>query len=703
MNLLSKRITMLTTHHVLKGGAMKPGWAVLITVLVLGAVAGIVCGIYYGTLNKASQYIPPNPKTSLPVSTKPFMNTCDGKVVNPAIPCMSFTNQPRTRAGVSSNCGNCTASEVCENGACAPLCQPKCTDNTCVGTGTGSGLPDGCGGTCCGCTDTQTCVNGKCVSPSKPCPSGCLPGQICDNGVCTGGCGTACPQGETCVNGGCQSNASLCSPACNSNETCVLQTDGTYKCKCAPNCPANTCGSDGCGGTCSCPSGQTCNASKTCVSCAPVCSKGTCGNPDGCGGTCGCSVGEVCSSNNTCVTDTSPWEGWATTTQFGSGDPTWGNVDPLEGLANINDDSAKRMGGAVPWIELCTKYGSKQNQVQTTVDSAAGKNSVKACYLVQPINKYPDQISGITDPLFPNAPRCDPTKGPCTDINDPSLQATDKTGKPFDTFLIVPFEGCGGDCNVTAGSGADCINDCVASQDKKYAFDDSINGGLCQWNKLQNPLCDAAKVLYNDGNWGWNSTIQNNFLKYSRPLAISPDTDYGRNITKAAGTGHANFCTGQNMHLDMADTTPYWTLNPNGMGDIAQTSANTNILLRYKRVPCNYYGNVDINAPLSKDIECPKGYTWTNLNDACNPGETRLNPGDAAWPRSGIADHACCGTPVNPTPSQCGVGQVFQVKGGACPCPKDQCFYNALPSADGTGMCGQCSGSVSACDAGVKC
>lgn len=693
---------MRSNYHVLKGGAMKPGWAVLITVLVLGAVAGIICGIYYGTLNKASQYLPPPPKASLPADTKAFMNTCDGKVVNPAIPCMFFTQQPRTRAGVSSssNCGNCTASEVCENGACAPLCQPKCTDNTCVGTGTGSGLPDGCGGTCCGCTDTQTCVNGKCVSPSKPCPSGCSAGQTCENGVCTGGCGTACPQGETCVSGSCQS---LCSPACNSNETCVLQTDGTYKCKCAPNCPANSCGSDGCGGTCSCPSGQTCNSTKTCVACAPVCSKGTCGNPDGCGGTCGCSVGEVCSSNNTCVTDTSPWEGWATTTQFGSGDPTWGNVDPLEGLANINDDAAKRMGGAVPWIELCTKYGSKQNQVQTTVDSAAGKNSVKACYLVQPINKYPDQISGITDPLFPNAPRCDPTKGTCTDINDPSLQATDSTGKPFDTFLIVPFEGCGGDCNVTTGSGADCINDCVASGNATYAFEDSINGGLCQWNKLQNPMCDAAKVLYNDGNWGWNSTIQNNFLKYSRPLAISPGTDYGRDITKAAGTGHANFCTGQNMHLDMADTTPYWTNNPNGMGDIAQTSANTNILLRYKRVPCNYYGNVDINAPLSKDIECPKGYTWTNLKDACNPGETRLNPGDASWPRSGIADHACCGAPVNPTPSQCGVGQVFQAKGGACPCSKGECFYNAVPSADGTGMCGQCNGSIAACNAGVKC
>lgn len=698
---------MRTTHHLLKGGAMKPGWAVLITVLVLGAVAGTICGIYYGTLNRASQYIPPpskaSPKASLPVNTKAFMNTCDGKVVNPAIPCMSFTQKPRTRAGVSSssNCGNCTASEVCENGACAPLCQPKCTDNTCVGTGQGSGLPDGCGGTCCGCTDTQTCVNGQCVSPSKPCPSGCSPGQTCVNGVCTGGCGTACPQGETCVNGACQSNASQCSPACTSNQTCV-QVNGKYECKCAPNCPANSCGSDGCGGTCSCPSGQTCNSTQTCVACAPVCSPNTCGNPDGCGGTCGCSVGQVC-SNNTCVTDTSPWEGWATTTQFGCGDPTWGNVDPLEGIDHINSDANKRMGGAVPWIELCNKYGSKQNQVQTTVDSAAGTNPAKACYLVQPINKYPDQISGITDPLFPNAPQCDPTKGACTDINDPTLQATDSTGKPFDTFLIIPYEGCGGDCNVTDGSGADCINDCVASQNPTYSREDAINGGLCQWNKLQNPLCDAAKVLYNDGNWGWNDTIKQNFLKYSRPIAISPDTDYGRNITKAAGSGHANFCSGQNMHLDMANTTPYWTLNPNGMGDIAQTSANTNILLRYKRVPCNYYGNVDINAPYSPDVECPNGFTWTDLKTPCGTGETRLNPGDAAWPRSKEADHACCGSPVNPTPSKCGVGQVFQAKGGACPCPKDQCFYNASPTADGSGSCGQCSGSVSACDAGVKC
>lgn len=682
-------------HPSLKGGAkMKPGWIVLITVIVVGAVVGTILGVYFGGLNKVSQYVPPPPRASEPVakmSAPATSSGCDGKVVNPAA-CMS-SNSKRNNKKMRA-CTGCTNQQQCVNDQCQNLCAPKCPVGACQGSGSGlsTGIPDGCGGTCCGCLAPATCVNGQCTPPGT-CNPACGAGTSCQGGTCkpiNNTCPTTCLPGWSCVSGECQQPGG-CTTVCKTNEKCV-----SGSCVCQPNCSPTSCGPDGCGGTCTCPAGQTCNTStQTCSSCAPTCTDGVCGNSDNCGGICGCPAGQVCQSGK-CVTDTQPWEGWATTTEFGSGDGPWGDKDPAEDLSLINDPKKGIMGGAIPWKELCNRYGTKEKQVESVVGSAAGTNSDKSCFLVQPINKYPDQISGLTDPLFPAASMCDSSKGPCTDINDPSLAAVDKNGNTYPSYLVMPFEGCGGNCKVTSGSGPDCINDCVSGDAASY-------GVNCQWDKLTNPLCAAAKVMYDGGNWGWNDTIKANLEQYSDITAIDPRTDYGRNIMntiKGLNEDHANYCTGQNMHLDMALVDPYWMSLPKG--NIAYLTADSNIMLRYKRVPCNYFGNVDINVPASTSTPCPDGYYSIPTGSSCSTSV--LNPGDAKWLNSGLADHSCCfsGAGAN----KCYAGQVYQASGGACPCPSGQCFFNTNPPIDGSsGLCGQCSASPAACSSqgAIKC
>ena len=682
-------------HHSLQGGAMKPGWAILITVLVLGAVAGIICGIYFGTLNKVDKYVPPINKSS----TSAPQPKLDKIVVSPG----SVPVDPSTKKAVRA-CTGCTDSQQCVNNTCTDICFGKWKWNMCSADGCppAAGVPT----RPCACSAGSTCgTDGTCSVAGKACNPTCPSGQTCQpDGTCfnPSSCSQPCPTGQVCKSGSCVIDSS-CPTLCQAPEVCVSGT-----CKCQPNCSANSCGSDGCGGQCPCSAGQTCNSSQQCVSCVPNCPKdGTCGSADGCNGTCGCPGGQVCQGGK-CVADSDPWVGWTSTTQFGAGEDTWGSSSPVVYLPSVNSPdggtlngvTVGRMGGAMPWKTICN-YGSKQDQIQSVVDSAAGRNTDKACLLVQPINKYPDQISGVTDPMFASANMCDSSKGPCTDVNDDSIVALDVNGNKYPPYLIVPYEGCGGDCMVTAGSGPDCINGCLTGTDQ-------LPGVECKWNDLQGPLCGAAKVMYDNGNWGWNPTIEKNFLQYSRPIAISAGTDYGRNISAAATGGHANYCSGQNQHVDMAITVPYWVnIQPSADPSkaIAQLTADTNIMMRYKHVPCNYLGNIDVDAPPSPDMSCPNGFWSIKSTDTC--GETRLKPGDAAWPNSSGANHDCCGAPIQPHSSQCGAGQVYQPTGGACPCPRGSCFFNTTKPIDGSnGLCGQCNlkqTSPGVCTFGTPC
>ena len=652
--------------HKLKGGSMKPGYAIIITVLVLGTVAGITCGIYFAGLNEVTRIIPP-------IKIPPIN-----------IPPASNAKQPASNAKVRACTGGCTSTQQCVNNQCKDICFGNCVLNSCA-------ADDGCGSPCCSCNTGSTCVSNQCTIPGTCSPT-CGAGMLCQNGNCVSACSPACSTGQECVNGTCTAPTSTCSPICKSNEKCVNNT-----CVCQPNCPANSCGSDGCSGTCACPTGQTCS-NQTCSSCVPNCTAGVCGTSDNCGGVCGCTAGNVCQSG-TCVTDNSPWVGWATTTQFGSGEDTWGSSNPAIYLPLVNDPTLGRMGGAAPWRTICQGYGGKQEQIQTVVDSALGNNTEKACLLIQPINKYPDEISGVTDPMFPTANMCDSSKSSCTDVNHDSIVAVDGNGNPYPTYLIVPYEGCGGNCKVTANSSFDCVNDCLVG-------DDQIPGITCDWGNLKGPLCNPAKVMFNDGNWGWNDTMKNNLLQYSDLVAITPETDYGRSISTAianANEDHANYCTGQNQHVDIAATTPYWMNLPKGntSSGIAYLTADSNIMLRYKPVPCNYFGNVDLNVPASATTLCPEGY-YQLWDPTASCSTTKLLPGDPKWPNSEKSVHACCKSGGGS--GQCSANQVYQATGGACPCSTGQCFFSLTPPLDGSsGKCGQCNSSSAACAVGTKC
>ncbi|MCA9537878.1 MAG: terpene cyclase/mutase family protein, partial [Myxococcales bacterium] len=79
--------------------------------------------------------------------------------------------------GCDGVCGVCAQGERCEDGICAPICVPACDGRVCG--------DDGCEGTCGGCAVGEGCTDGACASL---CPAGCPPGWACtDDATCAGG------------------------------------------------------------------------------------------------------------------------------------------------------------------------------------------------------------------------------------------------------------------------------------------------------------------------------------------------------------------------------------------------------------------------------------------------------------------------------------------------------------------------------------
>ena len=157
-------------------------------------------------------------------------------------------------------------------------------------------------------------------------------------------------------------------------------------------------------------------------------------------------------NSSACDSEDGQWQGWATTSQFGCGDGPWGNPPYSLAIHEINDPSKNRMGAAIPWRFYCQNYGGKQSQTQAVVKNLQGQ-SEKACYLIQPIginSKNPRDIS---------------------DING-NIGATAGNNSEYPSYLIIPFEGCGGDCKAPA---ADCFNSCIGSIRGPNAAEDTIN------------------------------------------------------------------------------------------------------------------------------------------------------------------------------------------------------------------------------------
>ena len=420
----------------------------------------------------------------------------------------------------------------------------------------------------------------------------------------------------------------------------------------------------------------------------------------------------------------SDWEGWATTTQFGCGDGPWGTSENNVDIKKLNvtyvdkDDPTKniyRMGAAVPWRYFFKWYGSKANQAEAVAKSMQGEkwynyktksNEVpKACFLAQPINKYPDQLHvdehNPHNPDAINMPSC----GVPLDINSPDIVAKTKpqnndetTSKEYPEYLIVPFEGCGGDSNANGDIANSCFGNEALNIDQAVGL---LNGDFSESNIVgTGDTCKGMQVLWDNGKWDWKkkdindkdvdktcipksfpsggynkckstssnisdtwcvencskddpspscssdpcncvwhtsptdlktpcsglnetecnnktiiniaytsdgridndevnictwggNTVKEDFLKYSAILGVSEQTQYGRD---ANHKGHVNWCSGQNMHFDIGMDNPMWTSfdTKNSNSGIAQTNATSNIMMRYKRVRCDYYGKIDI-------------------------------------------------------------------------------------------------------------
>jgi hypothetical protein len=268
------------------------------------------------------------------------------------------------------------------------------------------------------------------------------------------------------------------------------------------------------------------------------------------------------------------------------------------------------MGAAVPWRYYYKWYGGKKQQIEAVGKSAEGDpDSKPACFLAQPINVLANKIKGNTDET---QSFCDGSD--CIDINDDKIAATQSNGQPYPKYLIMPFEGCGGDGK---GNIPDLSNSCFgapglsSTQLISYLND----GNYADANTV--PQCAGMYALWDNGKWDWNDNVKNNFLKYSMPLGVSKESEYG----KKSGTQHLNWCSGQNMHFDIGMDTPLW--EDLGMGNIAQTNAPSNIMMRYKRVPCDAYGKIDhttLQGPnTGKSCDGKPTPCWSAWGGCCGP------------------------------------------------------------------------------------
>ena len=168
--------------------------------------------------------------------------------------------------GCGGTCGNCLASQDCNDGVCRDRCVADCDGRVCGG--------DGCGGSCGDCDAGDLCDDGICA---EICTPECA-GRACGDDGCGGFCG-ACDVGEVCTEAG------LCDAVCERD------------------CDGRQCGTDGCGGSCGdCRDGEDCAPGGQCVvECVPECDDRACGD-DGCGGECGvCAMGAICADGGVCI------------------------------------------------------------------------------------------------------------------------------------------------------------------------------------------------------------------------------------------------------------------------------------------------------------------------------------------------------------------------------------------------------------------
>jgi hypothetical protein len=265
-------------------------------------------------------------------------------------------------------------------------------------------------------------------------------------------------------------------------------------------------------------------------------------------------------------------------------------------IKKMNNQDVPSMGAAIPWRYYFKWYGSKNNQVQAVADSIAGTERCintddgsidwtvssasvcvdgggawdvpKACFLAQPLRLTDEQVQTIQSG-YPNP--------------NPVQESAIKTLINSDigvgeTYLIIPFEGCGGDGNKDKDI-ADVANSCFGNAGNHTL--EALDGDFENLGSV--PQCGGMHALYDGGKWDWTVGVYDEFKEFSAPLGLDPTNGYDG--TSAIKGVHLNWCSGANMHFDIGMDTPMWESEENA-GSIRQTNAASNIFMRYKRHVC---------------------------------------------------------------------------------------------------------------------
>lgn len=300
--------------------------------------------------------------------------------------------------------------------------------------------------------------------------------------------------------------------------------------------------------------------------------------------------------------------------------------------------------------------------ISTIIDSCAGRNNVPCCIIAQPIGKFPDEIASTssTNSKFDMVNNL--CKSNCKDINDPTITATYNSGTKYPAYLLVPFQGCGGDCSSTF---ADCFNSNPDIQKFINNFNLYTNCKTSSGDPIPVPAGAENIKLLSDNKWNMSQSIEQAYYNNNdATFAVSDQSQNGRNIITARSTsknsGHINYCSGKNMHFDVQTVSgyPFWcNLSCNGDPDnsINLTSSDgksrggnitDGTMVRYMLVPGNIFGNFDILAnggtmpkyPLPTNV-CPDSGGGDGGNSKC--GKTWDDPNMCKFNKSCSDDSNC--------------------------------------------------------------